>query len=109
MDKTVNILGTFYNISVRSENEDMLLKNCDGYCDKTTKQIVVLKVNKDNSTLHNPDWYSKKVLRHEIVHAFLIESGLQENVNWDEELIVDWIAAQGQKVYKAWQEADCIG
>jgi hypothetical protein len=103
------VLGINYSIHFKSRNDDKILEDCDGYCDKTTKEIVVLDVDRKNSNLHNPEWYKKKVLRHEIVHAFLIESGLQENVNWDEELLVDWIAVQGQKIYKAWQEADCLG
>lgn len=45
----------------------------------------------------------------EIVHAFLLESGLDENSEWarNEEL-VDWIAIQGPKIWKAWQEADAV-
>ena len=41
----------------------------------------------------------KKNLRHEIVHAFLFESGLAENSEWAyNEEMVDWIAKQGPKI-----------
>jgi hypothetical protein len=53
-------------------------------------------------------WYQNKILCHEIVHAFLYESGLQESVDWDEELLVDWIACQGEKIFDAWKEACCL-
>lgn len=57
--------------------------------------------------------YSKKTLRHEITHAFLFESGLEDNSNeadaWARnEEMVDWIAFQGPKIYAAWQEAGAI-
>lgn len=106
---SVNILGTPYKFDFKKPNDDKSLKDCDGYCDKTTKEIVVIKCDNGNCNLHNPEWYERKVLRHEIVHAFLFESGLHENVNWNDELLVDWIATQGLKIYKAWQEANCLG
>jgi hypothetical protein len=53
----------------------------------------------------------RRVVRHEIVHAFLMESGLDESSNpadaWaTNEEMVDWFARQGPKIYKAWKEAD---
>ena len=41
MEKTVNILGTTYTIKEQSEKDNKLLEGCDGYCDYTTKEIVV--------------------------------------------------------------------
>ena len=38
---TVCILGTEYSIDVCREKDDERLKDCDGYCDWTTKRIVV--------------------------------------------------------------------
>ena len=108
---SVNILGTEYIILKRSEQDDNRLNNCDGYCDWTTKQIVVEQEMYGN--LGDMDCYMKKVLRHEIVHAFAIESGLHESSletdSWaaNEEMI-DWFARQGPKIYKAWKEADAL-
>ena len=108
---SVNILGTEYIILKRSERDDKRLNNCDGYCDWTTKQIVVEQEMYGN--LGDMDCYMKKVLRHEIVHAFAIESGLHESSletdSWaaNEEMI-DWFAMQGPKIYKAWKEADAL-
>ena len=56
----------------------------------------------------------KKILRHEIVHAFLHQSGLSENAGvyksaWPgNEEMVDWFAIQGTKIYKAWKEAGAL-
>ena len=40
-DITVQILGTPYTFREATSDEDEHLLNCDGYCDKTTKEIVV--------------------------------------------------------------------
>lgn len=37
----VDILGTMYDINILTEKQDAELKDCDGYCDKTIKKIVV--------------------------------------------------------------------
>jgi len=109
--KKVNILGTEYTIEEKSRTEDKFLENCDGYCDKTTKLIVICKKD-DGNELNDFEVYRRKILRHEIVHAFLFESGLHEN--WEhkqfghDETYVDWIAAQSPKLFKAFQDADAL-
>ena len=89
----------------------------DGYCDSLEKRIVIAdcgeketwKKCKKETLL---EWY-KKVLRHEITHAFLIESGLAQETKihgpWAlNEEMVDWIANQGPKMAKAWEEAGAL-
>lgn len=106
--KPIMILGTQYTIIEQSESEDERLKGCDGYCDWTTKLIVVER--EMYGTLGNMDVYVRKVLRHEIVHAFLLESGLHECSGetdaWAQnEAMVDWFARMGPKIYAAWKAA----
>lgn len=107
----IDVLGTKYTITVTTEQKDPHLKSCDGYCDKTTKQIVV-KAKDDYCDLSNFDVYLKKVKRHEIIHAFLFESGLHENFRHGEwghdETMVDWIAVQFPKLLVAFKAADCL-
>ena len=104
-NKTIDILGTEYIIRYEK------ISDCDGYCDKTTKEIVVM-IKDDKCNLGDFQRYQKKVLRHEIIHAFMFESGLGEN--WEhkeygqEETVIDWFAIQGLKIYKAWEKANCI-
>ena len=51
----------------------------------------------------------KKTLRHEIIHAFMFESGLDECSTWGvDESLIDWIALQFPKMLKAFEEAECI-
>ena len=65
---TINILGTEYKIIECGKHEDDYLNRCDGYCDKTSKKIVVgLKEN--DCELEDFDAYRKKVMRHEIIHG----------------------------------------
>lgn len=109
--KKVNILGTEYSIEIKTKAEDKFLKDCDGYCDKTSKKIIVAAEDEDNQ-LDIYSEYQKKITRHEIIHAFLFESGLHENFEhkqWGhDETIVDWIAVQFPKMLKVFQEAECI-
>ena len=54
--------------------------------------------------------YRKKTLRHEIMHAFLNESGLSDSSNrfdsaWAKnEEMVDWFAIQSPKIFKVFVE-----
>lgn len=109
---TVNVLGTEYTVTLCKNSNDLRMTDCDGFCDETTHEIFAEtydgEAGKPNSKakLENQ---SKKVLRHEIVHAFLFESGLSENSYWAQnEELVDWIAIQGPKIWKAWQEANAL-
>lgn len=96
----ISILGTEYEIILEAKEEDYpKLKKCDGYTDFSIKQIVVAKFESDDMSVADLKIHSKKVLRHEIIHAFIHESGLAENSTWaiNEELI-DWIALQFEKM-----------
>ena len=106
----IDVLGTPYIILERSTAEDRLLDECDGYCDKTDKLIVVAK-KENNCDLGNFEAYRQKVMRHEIIHAFLFESGLHEcweHKDGHDETYVDWIAVQFPKLLKAFEEAGCM-
>lgn len=68
---TVNILGTEYKV-IREPFAD---KDIDGYCDYTSREI---RIRDDNvNEVGDFDELMRKQLRHEIIHAFLAESGLQ--------------------------------
>ena len=108
----VNILGTEYTIEELSVEQDGYLASCEGYTDKSSKKIVI-KAKDEKNELDNFEWYRKKVMRHEIIHAFLFESGLGEcfehsNRFGHEETMVDWIAYQFPKMQKVFEEAGCL-
>ena len=84
----------------------------DGYCDKTTKRIVVAKKDEE-CEVGEFEVYQKSIIRHEIIHAFMYESGLDANFEHanqfgHEETMIDWIAIQFPKLYKAFEAAGCL-
>ena len=81
----INILGTEYKLTVCSEDEDLRLNGMDGLTDETTKELVVESYEKSKdepNSKKNLQVQINKVKRHEIIHAFLFESGLAENSAW---------------------------
>lgn len=105
----IPVLGTEYKIYELSRTEDECLKDCDGYCDKTLKKIVISKKEND-CNLGDFEVYRRKIMRHEIIHAFLFESGLHENFTHDvghDETYVDWIAVQYPKLKIAFARGGC--
>ena len=117
---TVNILGTPYEIIVKKYDEEEAFdrRSIAGFCDGYAKEIVVCDMHTYKGWEHEAEKTivaaQKEAIRHEIVHAFFNESGLQDSSfgienSWAKnEEMVDWIAIQGSKIYKAWQEADAL-
>lgn len=110
----INILGADWEIERREKDEDENLKEIDGYTDFTTRKIVVAIVKREPGSVDDVERYIRKVTRHEIVHAFLFESGLHVNsLHFEDawsvnEEMIDWFAFQGEKIYNAWQEAGAV-
>lgn len=102
-----NILGTTYKIKRKNLKD----ADVDGWFDGTSKTIVIRKDNYNNVV--NFEYLMKKQLRHEIIHAFLYESGLDCNFEHlqqfgHEETMVDWIAIQFPKIYEVYEEVGAI-
>lgn len=110
--QVIYILGTPYTIKEQSEKQNPKLKDADGICEQYSKEIVLadyLRNPTDVMTIENAEEYRKKVLRHEIIHAFLGESGLRCNSEWAEnEEMVDWFAIQFEKIYRAFVEVGAL-
>ena len=77
---------------------------------ETTKEIVVENYKRgQQGEKGRLEIQEKKNIRHEIVHAFLFESGLAENSEWAQnEEMVDWFACQAPKIYAAFRAAGAI-
>lgn len=107
----VNVLGTEYEIirGVKEESDPKLKDNADGYCDFTTKKIVIAEMIESEYTVENLKHYENKVIRHELIHAFLYESGLDVNSDWARnEEVIDWIAIQFEKMFKVFKELEIL-
>jgi len=107
----LNILGTDYTLEFRQDVHDRYLRDRDGYCDDSTKEIVVDVMEPEGGgqpEKRNLKEQQKKTIRHEIVHAFLHESGL-DTASWaHNEEIVDWIALQFPKMLIAMNTAEAL-
>lgn len=108
--KEINILGTTYklyeNIDPKEFPEGMAALT--QFYSKSIKIIDYNKIDSDHSIEQ-----VKQTIRHELVHAFLFESGLAsnsfQNGAWAEnEEIVDWIAHQTPKMFKLFKELDLL-
>lgn len=102
-----NVLGTEYKIII---DDSIATQDVDGICKSYDKEIIVrskegMLCSDDSEKVR--DIRYKEVLRHELIHAFFNESGLDDYSN-NEQLIV-WISSQFPKMLKAFIEADCVG
>ena len=108
----INILGVEYTLTVCSDAEEPRLDGCDGFCDETTKELFAesyIKLREDPNCKKNLQVQINKVKRHEIIHAFLFESGLAENSAWAQnEEMVDFFAIQFPKLLKAFETAGAL-
>lgn len=116
MTALIDVLGTTWTIKDGSEAEYPLLKDIDGYADSSIRTIIVHNMDRyigDTLAKRNMRKHKNQVIRHEIIHAFLCESGLDANTmgcdNWAiNEEMVDWFAIQSPKIFKAFKDMDLI-
>lgn len=115
-DFKVNILGSEWNVKFGNKKEYPNLTNVDGYTDLSIREIVVDDMEASQGQIGakaDLESYQKQVVRHEIIHAFLLESGLDSNSNsadsWAvNEEMVDWFAIQSPKIFKVFNEYDLM-
>lgn len=108
----IDILGTPYEILYKTKAEDNKLEVVNGYCDYSTKTIVCIKrevKDKDAMDLGDLKFVDNRILRHEIIHAFMYESGLWCNSygvsSWAEnEEMTDWFAIQSPKIFEIYKQ-----
>ena len=75
MCNQVSILGGNWGIHESDEIQEPRLVGADGFCDDSTKEIFIDSLARVDESCAKKDLesYKKKVLRHEITHAFLYE------------------------------------
>jgi hypothetical protein len=116
----IDILGTKYTLRRVNYGQDEYMEKMHfgGYHSHSDKEIVILNLK----TV--PDWAKEtdaaiksqeaETLRHEILHAFLSESGLRwnsfpEEKAWAQnEEMVDWFAIQFPKILKVYEAVGCL-
>ena len=110
-EETVMIQGMPWTIRYANACEDSKLTGCDGYCDSSIRTCVVFDgsgTETDPFSLADVEHRQKQVKRHELVHAYLAECGLELESWAANEEIVDWIASQFPKLSDLFRKADAI-
>ena len=116
-----DVLGTEYGMFQEklSENEYMREQKLSGYCDCHDRKVVVADVSEKEyfelESAESAERYRRSIIRHEIIHAFLSESGLQDSATqcdapWSRnEEMVDWFAIQWPKINEAFKAVNALG
>ena len=114
--KKVNVLGSEWTIilEVKDTTKIPYYNHVNGWADVSVHEIHVGIFQKHEiNDLKNIAVYYKRTLRHEIIHAFLMESGLDTQTDscraWaTNEEMVDWIAGQFPKIQMVLKELDAL-
>lgn len=110
VDVVVNILGEPWRVKIFSSELDSRLKDNIGFTDWTSHFIGIADPDETESTLDNTMELIKQVARHEIVHAFMFQSGLSDDWKHEQwghdETVVDWIARQFKAMQKVIEKVE---
>ena len=113
--KTVDILGSKWTI--KYVDDDPEFEQANGYTNDAAREIVIenVKTSDDPLSFDMQSQYTnqKRVLRHELIHAYLYESGLGDSSNscdaWAvNEEMVDWFARNIPKMIITFKELKCL-
>ena len=111
MNDRVCVLGTDYAILQDSNiTKDLNTRGLDGETNLYSKTISICNIAdmlEPDSTAYEKSVRYKETMRHEIIHVFFHESGLDDYCR--DEVLVDYLAKQWNKMSIAFQEAleDC--
>ena len=106
---SINILGKDYTIMEQNEFDDARLARTNGYCDWSEQKIVIDEnlSKRDNAMrIGNVEMCREKIIRHEIMHAFFMASGLTQYSQ--DETLVEWFATQAYEIFQAMSDAGAI-
>ena len=93
--KELNILGQKYTYIETENSYDERLQHANGACDRVEKVIIIDTNNEQNDL--------ERVKRHEILHAFIAEAGIEE---LNTETNVDFFAFQWEKINNILKEVE---
>lgn len=108
----LHILGVEYKILILERDDYRYSESDAAFMDFSTKELLICNYTQDTQSVKDLIEYQRVTIRHEIVHAFLYESGLWASSfstqHWAQnEEMVDWIAIQAPKLTAAFKEAKC--
>lgn len=113
--KTVDILGSKWTI--KYVDDDPAFEQAEGFTNDAAREITIenVKISDDPLSYDMQSQYinQKRVLRHELIHAYLYESGLGDSSSdcdaWAvNEEMVDWFARNIPKMIVTFKELKCL-
>lgn len=116
----IDVLGTAYDVVFKNYEDEPLFKKRSlcSYSDDVDKVICICNMQTYPGFEDESQEYCHKmergILRHEIIHSFLSESGLQDSAcvvesSWAKnEEMVDWMALQLPKIVEACKAVDAM-
>lgn len=111
---TFNVLGTDWTLRFEDESCSPRYQEHNGWCDSSTKQCHVCYRTQNKMTLENPYDFYNSIARHEVIHAFLYESGIvsaaiiRTNKWCKDEMMIDWMATQMPKIYEVFKHLEIM-
>lgn len=110
----VNILGSMWTVKFEPVSSSPRYEKCNGWCDNSVKECHIgIRPESDMQQMKMIDFY-KSIARHEIIHAFLYESGIvtaasiRTNKWCKDEMMIDWMAAQMPKIYDVFEQLNIM-
>lgn len=103
----MDILGVEYELL--TDDYDLEETGADGLCEVYSKEIKIRSIENmldDVESIEAKETRYVETLRHEIIHAFLYESGFVAYYN--DELLIDYLAIQFPKLLEIFKEQGCI-
>lgn len=109
----INIFGSEWNVITLPSNDTTFTEDCGGYCDQSSKTICLRDYTVEELVgIRDIEALKKYVLRHELIHAALLECGLGDN--WvrnptgHDETGVDWLAHKMPQLISILNEAEAL-
>lgn len=98
MNKTeISILGKTWSVECVEQPDDyMLSENANGYCDYAKRQIVWCEQETNE--------LSVSLILHELIHAYLFESGIAHDTLFHNEEAVNWISKHFRDLAESYNE-----
>lgn len=103
----IDVLGSKWQII---EEDELRAANADGFADNSVREIHLQSVFSDEkNSVADMEEYKMRVLRHEILHAFIFECGLDTENSWARnEEMTEFFALQFYKIANVFSAADII-
>ena len=112
---TLDILGSRYKVEIAPYGKYYdRFQEAGGWCDFHDKSIVALDAedyakDMDDIATNKPFKATERILRHEIMHAFMCESGLDGETEFARnEVLIDFLAIQFPKMVAVMEKAGLI-